>query len=100
MFGSFLPGLGWLAPPKSTRAREPTLLWNQLQALRWPVSLLRRSLCRANEYLQNLLGQVAGVHVFHVGEHDDSCLLGGRDRERGACALLAKPDPPTTLEGR
>src|SRR5215510_8941346 len=28
MFGSFLSGLGWLAPPKSTREREPTLLWN------------------------------------------------------------------------
>src|ERR1700746_3166808 len=28
MFGSFLSGLGWLAPPKSTRAWEPTLLWN------------------------------------------------------------------------
>src|ERR1700730_15227582 len=27
--GSFLPGLGWLAPPKSIRVREPTLLWNQ-----------------------------------------------------------------------
>ena len=27
--GSFLPGLGWFAPPKSTRAGEPTLLWNQ-----------------------------------------------------------------------
>ena len=24
--GSFLPGLGWLAPPKSIRAREPTWL--------------------------------------------------------------------------
>jgi hypothetical protein len=32
MFGSFLPGLGWLAPPKSTRASEPTLLWNQLRS--------------------------------------------------------------------
>jgi len=31
MFGSFLPGLGWLAPLKSTRAWEPTLLWNQLR---------------------------------------------------------------------
>src|ERR1700693_1786159 len=30
--GSFLPGLGWLAPPKSTREWEPTLLWNQLHA--------------------------------------------------------------------
>src|SRR3989442_8675992 len=28
MFGSFLPSLGWLAPPKFTRAWEPTLLWN------------------------------------------------------------------------
>src|ERR1700675_4645587 len=28
MFGSFLSGLGWLEPPKSTRAWEPTLLWN------------------------------------------------------------------------
>jgi hypothetical protein len=28
IFGS-LPGLGWLAPPKSTRAWEPTLSWNQ-----------------------------------------------------------------------
>jgi len=27
---SFLPSLGWFAPPKSTRAWEPTLLWNQL----------------------------------------------------------------------
>src|SRR5713226_5279095 len=26
--GSFLPGLGWLQPPKSTRAWDPTLLWN------------------------------------------------------------------------
>src|SRR5207249_7726225 len=26
--GSFLPSLGWLAPPKFTRAWEPTLLWN------------------------------------------------------------------------
>jgi hypothetical protein len=26
MFGSFLPSLGWLAPPKFTRAWEPTLL--------------------------------------------------------------------------
>jgi len=33
MFGSFLPGLGWLAPPKSIRVREPTLLWNQLHSL-------------------------------------------------------------------
>jgi hypothetical protein len=32
MFGSFLPGLGWLAPPKSIRAWEPTLLWNQLHS--------------------------------------------------------------------
>jgi len=24
------PGLGWLAPPKSIRAWEPTLSWNQL----------------------------------------------------------------------
>src|ERR1700694_440180 len=30
--GSFLPGLGWLAPPKSIRAWEPTLLWNQLHS--------------------------------------------------------------------
>src|ERR1700686_1683648 len=30
--GSFLPGLGWFAPPKSTRAWEPTLLWNQLHS--------------------------------------------------------------------
>src|SRR6266704_5405948 len=28
MFGSFLPSLGWLAPPKFTRVWEPTLLWN------------------------------------------------------------------------
>src|SRR2546430_17410497 len=28
MFGSFLPSLSWLAPPKFTRAWEPTLLWN------------------------------------------------------------------------
>jgi hypothetical protein len=27
--GSFLPGLGWLAPAKSTRAWEPTLSWNR-----------------------------------------------------------------------
>ena len=33
MFGSSLPGLGWFAPPKSTRALEPTLLWNQLHSL-------------------------------------------------------------------
>jgi hypothetical protein len=33
MSGSFLPGLGWLAPPKSTRVWEPTLLWNQLRSL-------------------------------------------------------------------
>jgi hypothetical protein len=33
MFGSFLPGLGWFAPPKSIRAWEPTLLWNQLHSL-------------------------------------------------------------------
>src|ERR1039457_2363713 len=32
MFGSFRPGLGWLAPPKPIRAREPTLLWNQLHS--------------------------------------------------------------------
>jgi hypothetical protein len=32
MFGSFFPGLGWLAPPKSIRAWEPTLLWNQLHS--------------------------------------------------------------------
>ncbi len=30
--GSFLPGLGWFAPPKSVRAWEPTLLWNQLHS--------------------------------------------------------------------
>src|SRR5690348_1205097 len=29
IFGSFLPGLGWLAPPKLTRVWEPTLSWNQ-----------------------------------------------------------------------
>src|ERR1700686_440065 len=33
MVGSFLPGLGWFAPPKSTRAWEPTLLWNQFHVL-------------------------------------------------------------------
>jgi len=33
LFGSFLPGLGWLAPPKFTRVWEPTLLWNQLHSL-------------------------------------------------------------------
>jgi hypothetical protein len=33
MFGSFLPGLGWLVPPKSIRAWEPTLLWNQFHAI-------------------------------------------------------------------
>src|SRR5947209_17926602 len=33
MFGSFLPSLGWLAPPKFTRAWEPTLLWNHLEAV-------------------------------------------------------------------
>ena len=27
-----LPGLGWLAPPKSTRVWEPTLSWNQLHS--------------------------------------------------------------------
>src|ERR1700693_792722 len=33
MFGSFLPSsFGWFAPPKSTRAWEPTLLWNQLHS--------------------------------------------------------------------
>jgi len=26
----FSRALGWLAPPKSTRAWEPTLSWNQL----------------------------------------------------------------------
>src|SRR5437899_12796963 len=33
MFGSFLPSLGWLAPPKFTRAWEPTLLWNHYHSL-------------------------------------------------------------------
>jgi hypothetical protein len=33
MFGSFLPGLGWLVPPKLTRAWEPTLSWNQFHVL-------------------------------------------------------------------
>src|SRR5499425_1677254 len=28
------PGLGWFAPPKSTRRWEPTLSWNQLHQLR------------------------------------------------------------------
>jgi len=32
MFGSFLPGLGWFAPPKSIRESEPTLLWNQFHS--------------------------------------------------------------------
>jgi hypothetical protein len=32
MFGSFLPSLGWLAPPKLTRASEPTLSWNHLHS--------------------------------------------------------------------
>src|SRR5436309_5113704 len=36
--GSLLPGLGWLAPPKSIRVREPTLLWNQLRSLTFPTS--------------------------------------------------------------
>src|SRR2546428_5330483 len=36
MFGSFLPGLGWLPPPKSIRAWEPTLLWNQFHQLPVP----------------------------------------------------------------
>src|SRR5882672_8127267 len=40
MFGSFLPGLGWLAPPKSIRAWEPTLLWNQLHSLTPNLSIL------------------------------------------------------------
>jgi len=29
-----LLGLGWLAPPKSTRVWEPTLSWNQFHSLR------------------------------------------------------------------
>jgi len=37
MFGSFLPDLGWLAPPKSIPAWEPTLLWNQLISLTTPI---------------------------------------------------------------
>src|SRR5208282_1554260 len=45
MFGSFLPGLGWLAPPKSIRAWEPTLLWNQLHSSRTAV-LWRSRLCQ------------------------------------------------------
>src|SRR5215831_3929683 len=32
MFGSFLPSLGWFAPPKLTRGWEPTLSWNQFLA--------------------------------------------------------------------
>ena len=40
MFGSFLPGLGWLAPPKSIRAWEPTLLWNQFHSLTGTMSLI------------------------------------------------------------
>jgi hypothetical protein len=34
MFGSFLPSLGWLPPPKFTRAWEPTLSWNHLPSLK------------------------------------------------------------------
>ena len=37
MFGSFLPSLGWLAPPKLTRRSEPTLSWNQFHSLRQPI---------------------------------------------------------------
>jgi hypothetical protein len=28
----FSRAFGWLAPPKSTRASEPALLWNQLHS--------------------------------------------------------------------
>ncbi len=31
--GSFLPGVGWFAPPKSIRVWEPTLLWNHFAVL-------------------------------------------------------------------
>src|SRR5437773_9936371 len=38
--GSFLPSLGWLAPPKFTRAWEPTLLWNHFASNSQAVKLL------------------------------------------------------------
>jgi hypothetical protein len=50
--GSFLPGLGWLEPPKSTRAWEPTLLWNHYFRITGPFrnSLKRRPLPLAHPH--------------------------------------------------
>jgi hypothetical protein len=39
LFGSFLPSLvGWISTTNSTRAREPTLSWNQLRTGRLGLS--------------------------------------------------------------
>src|SRR5215472_5996417 len=57
MFGSFLPSLGWLAPPKFTRAWEPTLSWNQLR------SKTDRSV-EARSHLLSELGQALSTFLF------------------------------------
>src|SRR5229473_1690595 len=58
MFGSFLPGLGWLAPPKSIRAWEPTLLWNQLHSEPPPGARRGRSWCNRLWLLKNSLAEL------------------------------------------
>src|SRR5450755_374002 len=87
MFGSFLPGLGWLAPPKSIRVWEPTLLWNQFHSLPEGLSLPVRTTFtedsgtlaswRAARKLTRLVPeekpQAARVHVNLVHRKHEHC---------------------------
>src|SRR5215472_15887556 len=45
MFGFFLPSLGWLAPLRSARAWEPTLLWNHYSHCLVPLPFRRCPSC-------------------------------------------------------
>src|SRR5258708_39849926 len=96
MFGSFLPGLGWLAPPKSIRAWEPTLLWNQLRSLTWLVlaqrsgqSLDRQSQDPIPESTQKI--QRPAKSSAPNNERLDLC------RDRGARAALPQNCSPAKL---
>jgi len=61
--GSFLPGLGWVAPPKSIRAWEPTLLWNHLHS---------------NEDLPCSTSPLNGSFVGYTRWVSEDVVLGGR----------------------
>src|SRR6266516_3369623 len=63
MFGSFLPSLSWLAPPKFTRAWEPTLLWNHYTHNR----VLSVIACFRQRYLSsNLQTELASNHALEA----------------------------------